>query len=208
VFLQEKKVGRISMKRNIIRGICVVSLIAISSLLFAEDDDRQLQTMIVKVAASQRRIEEIPPNLRDAAIVDGIIHFLVVRCSSTTDRELQGIEPHLIIGLVKNPRLGIVSGNITTNPLFLQYVFQLASTCVTDGLISALEQNRYHTVALFDQRTPNINLPIGELMEDLIGLYTLEDGVIYFEPNWSYAYFSKNGFMRLTPEILDLNQKN
>ena len=171
-------------------------LFFISSFIFADEKD-SLNTVIVTIEANERQISKIPDNLKKTAIVDGKILYLVLEEGATN----QDIRPEYIIGLIKDQKKGVVEGNITINPLFLQFVDYLASFTISDDMVNAMNYSESNRIALFDQRAENINLPINELRQDIIGIYKLENGKITYEPNNDYTYFSKNGFMKLTPDL-------
>lgn len=164
---------------------------------FAEDSSSPFKTMLVQVVASERQLNSLPENLRKTAIVDNKLTYLVANAQSI----INGVDPKLIIGLLKDPRRGIEDGNITINPLFLDNVFTLASNNVRPEVMAELQRNEYHTVLIFDERVRDVSLSLKENIHDVIGYFHLEDGEVTFEPNDEYTYFSKNGFMQLNTDI-------
>jgi hypothetical protein len=185
--------------------ISIFMLFCFATSFYAQSQPgKKLNVAVLTATATKARIDNVPERYRDTAIQNNTICYLVLEDKIDFTR---GMDPKYIIGLLKSRELGITEGNIITNPAFLDYIFKIASKCINDKMIDAMKKSEVHMIALFDERVPDIYLPIKDLMNDIIGLYLLKDGVVSFQPNEQFSYFSKYGFMKLTPKIRKMIEK-
>ena len=77
--------------------------------------DTELEISIAMIAASPERRASIPDRILETAAVDGVLYYVVFG-SQPTDRIETGIPQDRIIGLLREPALGLVEGNLVGNP--------------------------------------------------------------------------------------------
>lgn len=147
------------------------------------DTDSTFDVSIVHVTASQRQIDSIPERFRATAIVDGKIAYVV--CGDIQN----GVDPKQNIGLVIDFKRGFEEGNITINPLFLLHIWQIAREHIDWQLVASIARSESKAVAIVDERVPDTNVPMKDLMDDIIGVYRWENDRIAFDPNPRFAYF-------------------
>ncbi len=171
-------------------------------IVLAQGANDSITAVLMQVVASESQMAIIPQSMKEKAVVDGKITYLVAYSKNMISN--LGVEPKYIIGLVIDPSKGISEGNILPNGEFLSFIKELAMKVELEGVMEKLKEDKYHMVLLFDQRTKDINLPIRQNIKNLIGIYYLDGNSIAFEANKEFSYFENGVFMELTPELREL----
>lgn len=166
---------------------------------FSPEQTGNLDLVLVTAPATEERLAGLPEPVRETAVVQGQLSYVVLDAAGA----VQGgrINGSFMVGLLINPEDGLVRGNLTVNPAFLGAVYDAASLTLSDAIIAEIQNNRTGRVALLDQRAAGTDLPLAQLVADVIGIYVLQDNVVYFQGNPGYQYFTDFGFMQLTPAI-------
>jgi hypothetical protein len=165
-------------------------------------EENQLVVAIVQVVATNQNVLGMPEELQKTVVADGKVSFVVA-----TDGKLSfdaGIPPELIIGFLADPRKGIVENNVIRNPIFMQLIWRIASEHRDDELYKTIIESEAKASILIDPRAKDPAGPIEQLVPDIIGAYILmENGEIVFEPNIYYRVLTEDGFIKLTPFIIE-----
>jgi len=162
--------------------------------------DTKLEVSVAMITASPQRRASIPEQILETAVVDGVLYYVILG-SRTIQQVESGIPQDQIIGLLREPALGLVEGNLVGNPLFLERIFTAAAQTVSEDMVAEMKRFETGAIALFDQRVPDINARISTLIPDIIGVYVLDGATVSFDPNYDFRFISRLGFMELTPDI-------
>ncbi len=166
---------------------------------FAPAQTGDMDLVLVTAPATEARLAGLPQEARETAVVANQLSYVVLDASGAVGGGR--INGSYMLGILINPEAGLVQGNLTVNPAFLGAVYDAASLTLSDAIIAEIQNNETGTVALLDQRAADSQLPLEQLIADVIGIYVVQDNVVYFQGNPGYQYFSDFGFMQLTPDI-------
>jgi hypothetical protein len=159
-------------------------------------EDR-LKTVILKVDAQKVPANVLPANVVNKYAVDNIVHLL--SCPSGKGTK-PGISGRRVIGIVKDPELGISKDNIIINPGFRQFIYELAKGEISSQLLREVNNSEIGAAAIIDERTAAARGDIAN--DEIIGIFKkAKDGKITFESNPNFAIFSRFGLCRLTQGI-------
>jgi hypothetical protein len=185
---------------------CAVALLITNSIAFpsealAENKNATgLYLQFVQVVANERHKAGLSTKLLATAIVDGRLTY-VVATDNTTNFE-KGIAPEYIVGLLRDPRKGLVKGNLVQGLPFLQRVWGIAGSYMDKDLERSVMESEVKASILIDGRAPDPMARYSVLRRDVIGIYRLQNGSIIFEPNEEYELVNENGPIQLTPFIV------
>ena len=109
-----------------------------------------------------------------------------------------GIPEIGICGIVKEPELKWYPDNFMQNRAFIDAVQSIASTHLDPGLAQYAKNCSEPSVAIIDQRSPDVNAAIPP--EDIIGVYSIENGdVVGYSAGPNYRLITESGVFQLTP---------
>ena len=103
------------------------------------------------ITASPQRRASIPERILETAVVGGVLYYVILG-SRTTQQVESGIPQAQIIGLLREPALGLVEGNLVRNRLFLERIFTAAAQTVSEDMVAEMKRFETKAIALFDQR--------------------------------------------------------
>ncbi len=180
--------------------ICIMLItLPLSSKNNPDKNDIEFQSLMIKVKATPERLKIIPEIIRKKCVHNGLITYLISQTPQNISKK--GIDRDHMIGIVLDPKKGLIESNIVEAPYFKNYIWQIASQHVDINMLEAIQSSEAKATVLFDERVTKPNLPLKELYPDIIGIYQLVDGKIVFSPNEQYRLFSSFGFIQLTPFI-------
>jgi hypothetical protein len=157
----------------------------------------QLKTVILQVDAKKVPENVLPTEVVRKYAIDNMIHLL----SCPSGKEMKtGISGRRVIGIVKDPELGILKENIIINPAFRKFIYDLAKDEINNVLLREIRSSEIGATAIIDERTAGVRGDIAN--EEIIGIFKrTSDGRIVFESNPNFAIFSRIGLCRLTRGI-------
>ena len=113
--------------------------------------DTKLEVSVAMITASPQRRASIAERILETAVVDGVLYYVILG-SRTTQQVESGIPQAQIIGLLREPTLGLVEGNLVRNRLFLERIFTAAAQTVSEDMVAEMKRFETKAIALFDQR--------------------------------------------------------
>jgi hypothetical protein len=159
----------------------------------------RLKTVILQVDVKKVPENVLPANVVSKYAIDNIIHLLSVRPGKGITTGLSG---RRVIGILKDPEMGVSKENIVVNSEFRKLIYELAKGELNSQLLREINSSEIGAAAVIDERTASARGDIGN--EEIIGIYKKsKDGKITFESNPNFAIISKFGLCRLTQGMRD-----
>jgi hypothetical protein len=159
--------------------------------------DERLRTVIQKVDPKKVPERVLPANVVNKYAIDNMVHLLT--CPPGKEMKT-GISGRRIIGIIKDPELGISRENIIMNPEFRKFVYELAKGELSSQLLREINSSQIGAAAIIDERTASARGDIAN--DEIIGVFKKDkDGKITFESNPNFAIISRFGLCRLTQGI-------
>jgi len=159
--------------------------------------DERLKTVILKVETKKVPEKVLPANVVNKYAIDNIVHLLSIQ----PGKEMKpGISGRRVIGIIKDPELGISKDNMIFNPEFRKSVYELAKAELSSQLLREINSSPIGAAAIMDERTAAARGDIAN--DEIIGVFRKDkDGKITFEGNPNFAIISRFGLCRLTQSI-------